>query len=173
VRIVTLLLVAWLGAFAADDGGAAWGEMEEQGLPADLPPPGTPPAAEDIERITYDVASGLRCPVCQGLSVADSPSHTAVAMKDRVRFLVQSGYSNEQIDAYFVARYGEWVLLAPPASGLTWILWLAPVVLLGVGAVAAASMTVRRAAPAPETPKTPAKDAWEQKLLAELEDEGK
>jgi len=172
VRIVTLLLVAWLGAHAADDAGPAW-EME-QGLPADLPPPAAPPAAEDVERITYDVASGLRCPVCQGLSVADSPSHTAVAMKDRVRFLVQAGYTAEQIDAYFVARYGEWVLLAPPAQGLTWILWLAPVVLLGAGAVSAGLMTVHRAAPAAPTKpaKAPAKDAWEQKLLAELEDEG-
>lgn len=176
------ILVLWLAlggaAVAADDAGPAW-EME-QGLPSDLPPPGPAPASEDVERITYDVASGLRCPVCQGLSVADSPSHTAVAMKDRVRFLVQVGYTPEQIDAYFVARYGEWVLLAPPASGLTWILWLAPVVLLGVGVLTAASMTVRRAPPAPTTPPkdakgppaAPTKDAWEQRLLSELEDDG-
>ena len=126
----------------------------EQGLPADLPPPGPPPAAEDVEKITHDIASGLRCPVCQGLSVADSPSHTAVAMKDRVRFLVEQGYSPEQIDAYFVSRYGEWVLLAPPARGLTWLLWLGPFALLGAGALWAIGAVARREpAPAADAPK--------------------
>jgi len=166
------LIGVWLAtaavAYAGDEG--AW--EVEQGLPSDLPPPGAPPATEDVEKITYAVASGLRCPVCQGLSVADSPSHTAVAMKDRVRFLVEAGYTSEQIDAYFVARYGEWVLLAPPASGLTWILWLAPAVLLVGGAAVAASMTVRRAPAGAAPARAPAKNEWEEKLLAELEDKG-
>lgn len=170
IRATLLALLAFATpAFAA---GGEEDFVMEQGLPAGIDPAGPPPAAEDVERITYAVSSGLRCPVCQGLSVADSPSHTAVAMKDRVRFLVQNGYTGEQIDAYFVARYGEWVLLAPEASGLTWILWLGPVVLLGGGVAWAVGMTMRRdKAPAPAATAAPAKDAWEEKLLAELEDD--
>jgi cytochrome c-type biogenesis protein CcmH len=142
----------------------------EEGLPADMSPAGPPPAAEDVEAITHDVASGLRCPVCQGLSVADSPSHTAVAMKDRVRVLVQAGYTPEQIDAYFVARYGEWVLLAPPPSGLTWGLWLAPGVLLAAGAAWAFAMTRKRAEPAPPQASAP-QGRYEERLVAEAEDD--
>ncbi|MBW1877630.1 MAG: cytochrome c-type biogenesis protein CcmH [Deltaproteobacteria bacterium] len=147
-----------------------------EGLPADLPPPGPPPASETVEPLTYEIASGLRCPVCQGLSVADSPSPTAVAMKDRVRELVVAGYTEEQIEDYFIARYGEWVLLSPPKQGLAWLLWLGPAVLLGLvlawaTAVATSWRREPDAVPLPSDVGLVPKDPYEEQLLRELEDD--
>lgn len=146
-------------------------------LGQDLPPPaGQAPPQEQLEATTYRIASELRCPVCQGLSVADSPSPTAVAMKDRVRELVGQGYSEPQIQDYFVSRYGEWVLLAPPANGLAWLLWLGPAVLLG-GLFFWATTTVSSWRRVPDEVPLPsdlglvAKDPYEARLLAELEEE--
>ncbi len=80
------------------------------------------------------MAGLLRCPVCQGLSVADSPAPTAVNMRHQVRDLLAAGYVEKQILAYFERSYGEFVLFDPPARGVNWSLWLAPVVGLLVGA---------------------------------------
>lgn len=126
----TLLLLATLAlaqAPAGDDASVDPGITE--------PPLGDVPAEAAIEARTEALSTQLRCPVCQGLSVAASPSPAARAMRDRVRSLVAEGYTDEQITAYFVDRYGTWVLLAPPAEGVTWLLWLAPAgaVLAGLG----------------------------------------
>ena len=173
---VALCLVWGVVAQADDTVDPVTASLATEGAVSDLPPPGPPPAAEDVEPLTSEVASGLRCPVCQGLSVAASPSKTAVAMKDRVRELVVAGYTEAQIQDYFVARYGEWVLLAPPASGLAWFLWLGPAVLLGLVGVWAAGVinSWRRepdAVPLPSDVGLSDKDPYEERLLRELEEE--
>ena len=85
-----------------------------------------------LEQRTRDVAALLRCPVCQGLSVADSPSTMATNMRGQVRELVAAGYDQEQILAYFERSYGEFVRLQPPLRGVNWLVWLAPILgLLG------------------------------------------
>ncbi len=73
---------------------------------------------------TEDVAGLLRCPVCQGLSVADSPATMAVNMKAQVREMLAAGYDQEQILAYFEHSYGEFVRLQPPLRGVNWLVWL-------------------------------------------------
>jgi cytochrome c-type biogenesis protein CcmH len=93
-------------------------------------------AGDALEKRTHEVAALLRCPVCQGLSVADSPSTMATNMRGQVRDLVAAGYDQEQILAYFERSYGEFVRLQPPLRGVNWLVWLAPVLgLLGGGAV--------------------------------------
>ncbi len=67
-----------------------------------------------IEDRVRDIASDLRCVVCQNLSVADSPSDLAKEMRNLVREMVEQGKTREEIQAYFVSRYGEFVLLSPP-----------------------------------------------------------
>jgi cytochrome c-type biogenesis protein CcmH len=85
-----------------------------------------------LDARTEEVAALLRCPVCQGLSVADSPATMATKMKARVRELLASGYDEEQILAYFERSYGEFVRLEPPRRGINWLVWLAPpIALLG------------------------------------------
>ena len=89
-----------------------------------------------LEKRTHEIAALLRCPVCQGLSVADSPSTMATNMRGQVRDLVAAGYDQEQILAYFERSYGEFVRLQPQLRGVNWLVWLAPVAgLLGGVAV--------------------------------------
>ena len=89
----------------------------------------------------------LRCPMCQGLSIADSPSSAARAQLDKVRELVAAGKTDQEIRDYFIARYGEWALLEPPASGMNVLVWLLPLALL-VGGGLAIARTMRRPVPA-------------------------
>ncbi len=76
----------------------------------------------------------IRCAVCQGLSITDSPASMARAQLDTVRSLIIDGKSDQEIYDYFVARYGEWALLAPPAHDLNLIVWLGPGLVLVLGA---------------------------------------
>jgi cytochrome c-type biogenesis protein CcmH len=99
------------------------------------------------ERATA-VASGLRCPVCQNLSVADSPSRLAGEMRDEIEQRLAAGDSEDDVRAFFVARYGEWVLLEPTREGLNLLPWLLPLVAVAVG-LAVWLVAVRRS-PRPE-----------------------
>ncbi|MBK8249780.1 MAG: cytochrome c-type biogenesis protein CcmH [Gemmatimonadetes bacterium] len=83
-----------------------------------------------LERRTREVAAALRCPVCQGLSIADSPSDLALEMKGLVREQLAAGKSPEEIRAYFIDKYGEWVLLEPKAEGLNLLVYVLPVALV-------------------------------------------
>ncbi|MGK2850348.1 MAG: cytochrome c-type biogenesis protein CcmH [Candidatus Limnocylindrales bacterium] len=77
----------------------------------------------------------LRCPVCQGVSIADSPSESAAQMRAVVRERLAAGASDDEIEAYFVARFGTWVLLAPPGDGLGALLWVVPGASMLAGAI--------------------------------------
>ena len=83
-----------------------------------------------------DLTIRLRCPVCQGESVAESPSENAQEITTLVREQVDAGWSDEQVEEFFVERYGAWILLDPPRSGSTLWLWVAPVVAATVGVIA-------------------------------------
>ncbi len=94
---------------------------------------GAPSAAERTEAISQS----LRCPTCQGLSVADSSSPLAKSMRRIVAEKVAAGHSAEEVRDYFTDRYGAWVLLSPPARGSGWLVWLVPVTVLLLGLVVA------------------------------------
>jgi cytochrome c-type biogenesis protein CcmH len=98
-------------------------------------PKGVPVSGAALEQRTYQVASLLRCPVCQGMSVADSPSTVALDMKQQVRELLARGYTQEQILSYFERSYGQFVLLKPKFRGVNALVWILPVVVLIAGAL--------------------------------------
>ena len=68
----------------------------------------------------------LRCPTCQGLSVNDSEAGFSNSIKDKIRELMKNGNSDKEILEYFVERYGEWILRAPPKRGFNLVLWILP-----------------------------------------------
>jgi len=88
-----------------------------------------------LEARTSAVAAQLRCPVCQGLSLQDSPSELAQSMRAVVRDQLAQGKSPEEVKAYFVSKYGEWILLAPKASGFNLIAYAAPILIVLAGVV--------------------------------------
>jgi cytochrome c-type biogenesis protein CcmH len=76
----------------------------------------------------------LRCLVCQGQSIADSDAELAGDMRAMVRQRIAAGERPEAVRAWLVSRYGDWVSYRPPVEPMTWPLWAAPLLLLGVGA---------------------------------------
>lgn len=90
-------------------------------------------AEADLEERTSKVAATLRCPVCQGESIQDSPAELAQQMRGVVRDQLRAGKSPDEIKAYFVARYGEWILLEPKMTGLNILLYAFPVMLVIAG----------------------------------------
>ena len=131
------LIVALLLSAGAPDASAFVG-----------PPAGAPIGGDALVRRTDEVSALLRCPVCQGMSVADSPSEMAVNMKGLVRELLARGYSKEQILEYFERSYGQFVLLEPKFEGVNTLVWLLPVVALVFGAIVLMSIVRRVEEPA-------------------------
>ena len=97
-------------------------------------PKGQPLSGEVLKVRTQQVASLLRCPVCQGMAVADSPAEMAVNMKGQVRDLLARGYTEEQILKYFELSYGQFVLLKPKFEGVNTLVWILPIIALVLGA---------------------------------------
>lgn len=118
------------------------------------PPAGPALTGDALREKTREVASLLRCPVCQGLSVADSPSESALAMKDEVEALVAKGYDTEQILFYFESSYGEFIRLEPKVEGMNLFVWAAPglLVLGGLAMVLWVAAGRSRAAPSVAPP---------------------
>ncbi len=75
----------------------------------------------------------LRCLVCQGQSIADSDADMAGDMRALVRRRIEAGEEPEAIRSWLISRYGNWVSYAPPIEPVTWPLWAAPLMLVGVG----------------------------------------
>ena len=98
-------------------------------------PQSTPLSGAQLERRTMEISGELRCPVCQGLAIGDSPSIMAANMKAQVRELLARGYTEEQILSYFEKSYGQFVLLKPKFQGVNALVWILPVLALLVGFV--------------------------------------
>lgn len=79
------------------------------------------------------LGASIRCPVCQGEAIIDSPATTAQVMMEIVEEKVASGESDEQIIQYFTARYGDGILLDPPLEGKTLMVWILPLLAVGGG----------------------------------------
>jgi cytochrome c-type biogenesis protein CcmH len=92
----------------------------------------SPPLAPD--RQATAIAVGLRCPVCQGLSVADSDSQTARDLRADIGRRVDAGQTSADIRQAYVDRYGEWILLRPRNDGFGRLVWLAPPIAAAFGA---------------------------------------
>ncbi len=113
--VIIVALIALVGA-------VAWGARPHEAT-----------AAERVDSIT----SELRCVVCQGLSVKDSPAESARQMRDLVAQRVAEGRTDDEIRDEFRRSYGDWVLLSPPVASWTGLIWLVPLVALAGGLLVA------------------------------------
>ena len=131
--------------------------------------------AQSLDDQTRAIARDLQCPVCQGLSVADSPSELARQMRGLIREQLEAGASREQIIRYFAGRYGENILLEPPRSGFATVAWIAPpLAVLGIAALLL-GRAMRRPTPASEAEAEPALDAYYAEVdqtFSQLKDQG-
>jgi cytochrome c-type biogenesis protein CcmH/NrfF len=96
-------------------------------------PKGQPLSGAALDAKTTEVASLLRCPVCQGMSIADSPSEMAVNMKHQVNAMLAQGYTRDQILDYFEKSYGQFVLLKPKFRGVNTLVWILPILAIAIG----------------------------------------
>jgi len=92
-----------------------------------------PPAQEALDARLKKLETELRCLVCQNQTLADSNADLADDLRREVRALAMDGKSDEEIKAYLVARYGDFVLYKPPVKPTTWPLWFGPFALLVAG----------------------------------------
>jgi cytochrome c-type biogenesis protein CcmH len=90
-------------------------------------------ADKHLEARARAISAGLRCLVCQNQSIDDSDADLAHDLRLLVRQRLQEGDSDAQVRQYIVMRYGNYVLLNPPFTGSTLILWLSPLFFLGAG----------------------------------------
>ena len=103
------------------------------------------PVLEDKTKV---VASELRCPVCQGLSIQDSPSELSQQMRTVVKERLATGESEQQVKDYFISKYGEWILLEPEARGFNLLVYALPALLV-VGGAGLIVLLVKRWTAAP------------------------
>jgi cytochrome c-type biogenesis protein CcmH len=97
----------------------------------------------------------LRCVQCQNNTIADSPSGVAADLRHQVHNMVQEGKTEAEILDFLTARYGDFVLYRPPFAPRTWLLWLAPALLLGIGGLVAYRIITRRSRLVDEDPDEP------------------
>ncbi len=96
------------------------------------------------EAKAQELMQEIRCLVCQGQSIADSDAELAGDMRDLVRRRIAAGERPEQVRAWLIERYGDWISYRPSAKPIAWPLWAAPVVLLIFGAAVAAGRLRRK-----------------------------
>ena len=96
-----------------------------------------------LETRAREISQDLRCLVCQNQSIDDSNAPLAKDLRVIVRERLIAGDSNEQVFAYLVSRYGNYVLLEPPFQADTFLLWASPFLMLAI-ALSVAALYLRR-----------------------------
>jgi cytochrome c-type biogenesis protein CcmH len=128
------------------------------------------PLAEDpvLEARLVDIAHELRCLVCQNETIAASNADLAVDLRNQIRQQLREGRSDDQIRAYMVERYGDFVLYRPPVKGSTLLLWAGPFIIFAIGLLAVLRI-VRR----PNRDQGPALSTEDQERARRLLEPGK
>ena len=122
----------------------------------------------DLQEQVRRIAAELRCPVCQNLSVADSPSEMAQQMRAIIQQQLKEGKSPDEVTTYFISKYGEWVMLAPRAKGFSLLIWILPFVALGGGILFVVFIVRRWVKNRPEHPSTEADPALIQRVKQDV-----
>ena len=161
--LVMVAASAWTAAGGAQDAVAPEERLSTANVPAISLTPEQEARAAAIE-------ARLKCPVCRSQSIRQSRSFMAEDMKRRVRELVAEGRSDEEIRDYFVARYGEWILLTPPKSGFSLTAWALPLSAVALGVVLVTWVVRKRRGEAVEFEAEPLPERYVRQLDRELEE---
>ena len=124
-----------------------------------------PRAELTIAEQAHQITAELRCPDCQSLSVAESQTAAAAAIRAQVVELLTAGRSPDEVRQHFVDRYGEWILLAPAAP----IAWWLPVIVVAAGIGLLAAWLRGGRGGAPETVPAPPDEAARRRVRDEVE----
>jgi cytochrome c-type biogenesis protein CcmH len=151
----------WLAAGALALATLAFGQAEEVAHPD-----------AKVEQRLKALAEELRCLVCQNQTIADSNATLALDLRNQIRAQISQGRTDDEIRAYMVARYGDFVLYKPPFKASTWVLWLGPFALIAAGVFIFARIVRRRRAGAPAAA-SPQRRAQIEALLDEGSETGK
>ncbi|HEY5648417.1 MAG TPA: cytochrome c-type biogenesis protein [Nitrospiria bacterium] len=100
-----------------------------------VPVQSAPLEEDELELEMRAIAKTLRCAVCQNESIWESQAGLARQMRGVIRDRLKQGESPEEIRAYFLSRYGDYILLAPRKTGVNMLLWIGPFILLVIGGV--------------------------------------
>jgi cytochrome c-type biogenesis protein CcmH/NrfF len=158
-----LLLLALCAGGAVAQDAQRWESITRDMLESAAQQRYVDPSNPQLEAEVRAIATELRCPVCQGLSLQDSPVELAQQIRAVIREQLQSGRSSEEIRAYFVSTYGEWILLSPDPQGFNLVVYYLPylALLAGAGIVAVA---VRRWTARPAGAEDPFPENEEEEL---------
>jgi len=105
-------------------------------------------ADPELDARYRDLIHTIRCMQCQNQSIAESPSVIAADLRREVRSMMAEGRSNGEIREYLASRYGDFINFLPPWKPSTWLLWMAPALLmLGGGVVFARVLRARMRQP--------------------------
>lgn len=148
-RLLTLLCAVLLGLGAAQD---------IVSVPADQP------LSVEQERQVERIGMKIHCPICSGESIAQSQTDISRNMMNEVRDMVRQGRSEAEILRTFASSYGDRILLDPPKTGITSLLWTLPILLAAAAAFGWWTYT-HRATRAPEQELTADQEARIQALL--------
>jgi cytochrome c-type biogenesis protein CcmH len=139
---------------------AAWGQSSEIAN-----------ADPKVEARLKSIAHELRCLVCQNQTIADSDAPLAVDLRQQTRAMIRDGKSDDEIRAYMVERYGDFVLYKPPFNAVTAVLWVAPGVLV-VGGLLGLAVLLRRRREAGRGTAAPLDDKRRREIEALLAQDG-
>ena len=90
-------------------------------------------ADEKLEKKAREINKKIRCVVCQSQSIDDSDSILARDLRKLIKHKLEEGQSEKEITNYLVERYGEFILLKPKFNPNTYLLWLAPIIIVLLG----------------------------------------
>ena len=97
---------------------------------------GTPQFSDPAQEAQYyDLIRVIRCPTCQNQNIAESDAPLARQLREQVEAQIKEGRSDQEISAYLVERYGDFITYSPPFAARTWILWFSPFVVMAASLV--------------------------------------
>ncbi|RMH37402.1 MAG: cytochrome c-type biogenesis protein CcmH [Nitrospirae bacterium] len=126
----------------------------------------------ELDIQTREIAKTLRCTVCQTENIWESGAPLAQQMRNVIRERLAQGQTPEEIRAYFLSRYGDYILMQPPKRGINWLIWLGPFLLLFFGSLLLLREVIRWTRATPPAPPPPTLDERaRQRLDRELHSE--